>query len=87
MKFGRLATKNAAGALLGHSLEIAGRRVAKGSTITESLVADMMKDGITDIVAAQLDPGDLSENTAAARLAAHFTGPGVSAPKAHTGRV
>ena len=47
----------------------------------------MVKDGITDIVAAQLDPGDLSENTAAARLAAHFTGPGVSAPKAHTGRV
>ena len=87
MKFGRLATKNAAGALLGHSLEIAGRRVAKGSKITESLVADLVKDGITEIVAAQLDPGDLSENTAAARLAAHFTGPGVSAPKAHTGRV
>lgn len=87
MKFGPLATKNAAGALLAHSVEIAGRRVAKGSKITPALLEDLLEHGITEIVAAQLEPGDLNENAAATRLAAAFTDSGISAPKAHTGRV
>ena len=87
MKFGPLSTEDAAGAILAHSLEINGRRVAKGRKITESLLADMLAAGISEIVAAQLEPGDLSENAAADRLAGHFAGPGMRIPKARTGRV
>ena len=43
--------------------------------------------GINDVIAAQLDPGDVAEDAAADRLAQALLPPGLSATRATTGRV
>jgi molybdenum cofactor cytidylyltransferase len=59
----------------------------KGQTLDEAAVGELVQAGLTEVIAAVLDPGDVAEDECAALLAARLTGPGIGASRAATGRV
>ena len=64
-----------------------GRLVLKkGTLIGAAEVAALEAAGIADIVVARLEPGDVSEDVAAAEIAAAVAGEGVHVDRAFTGR-
>lgn len=84
MIFAPLSTAQATGAILAHSRLVAGRRWPKGRVLTPDDIAAATAAGISELVVARLDPGDVPEDPAAARLAAALAGPGTTAlPAAH----
>ncbi len=89
MKFGTIPTKDAAHALLAHSIALPKGRLRKGLRLTEDHIAQLQKAGIDEITVARLAPGDVDENTAAARLATALLAdhPHLSQTNAFTGRV
>lgn len=87
MKFGRIAVETAEGAILAHSIEIDGRRLRKAHVLTADDVLMLQRNGLREIVAAVLEPGDVGENEAAQALVEAFSMPGVTARPAATGRV
>ena len=87
MIFGPVATAAAAGAVLAHTRHLPGRVLRKGTVLDADAVAALQAAGVDEVVAARLEPGDVDENAAAARLAAALLGPGLSATRAGTGRV
>ncbi|QFT92747.1 hypothetical protein FIU86_07820 [Roseovarius sp. THAF9] len=89
MKFGPVALAEAAGAILAHSEHLPDGRLRKGQVLTEADVARLCAAGFTEVIVAVLEPGDLHEDDAAARLAAavHDGAPGLSPSRAFTGRV
>ncbi len=70
MKFGQVPVAEAVGTILAHSLKIDGTRLRKGQLLTPESVLRMQSAGLTQVIVARLDPGDLDENAAAAALAA-----------------
>ena len=91
MKFGPLPLAEAEGAVLAHSVRLNGQRLRKGGTLTPAHLADLARAGETEVIVARLDPGDVHENQAAARLAAALVpdpqAAGLRLTKAFTGRV
>ena len=77
MKFGPVPLDQAAGALLAHSMEAAKPpyetgaryRIAKGTVLAATHVADLAEVGQGDVVVARLEATDIGENEAASRLA------------------
>jgi molybdenum cofactor cytidylyltransferase len=55
--------------------------------LSDADVASLLEAGHKEITVAQYEPGDLDEDTAAARLAAAISGAGVRISQAATGRV
>ena len=76
MKFGRIAVSEAAGAILAHSLTTKQGVIKKGRTLGADEIARLVAAGHTDVVAARLEPGDVDEDTAAARIARAASGQG-----------
>lgn len=70
MRFGPVPLDQAEGTLLAHSLHLGDKRLRKGALLTASDLSDIRAAGIEEVTVARLDPGDLDENAAAARLAA-----------------
>ncbi|SFJ02611.1 NTP transferase domain-containing protein [Albimonas pacifica] len=70
MRFGPLPLAEAEGAVLAHSLTAAGRRLKKGCALTAGDLAALREAGFATVTAARLGPEDLSEDQAAATLAA-----------------
>lgn len=87
MKFGPCPSPDAAGCLLAHATPVGSERWAKGRLLSVADCAALTTAGITAVIVARLDPGDIGEDEAAAALAAQITGPGVDARPAATGRV
>jgi molybdenum cofactor cytidylyltransferase len=87
MKFGPVEVECAEGALLAHSLVAGERRFAKAHRITRADVETLHAAGIREIIAAVLEPGDLDEDAAAARIAAAITSRNVEVKPPSTGRV
>ena len=58
----------------------------KGTLIGAAEVAALEAAGIKDVVVARLEPGDVSEDKAAAEIAKAVAGPGVHVDRAFTGR-
>lgn len=91
MKFGRTPLDRAEGAILAHSLALPGGRLRKGQVLGPAQVAALVAAGHDHVTVARPEPGDVTEDAAAARLAgALVPDPGaarlrVSAP--FTGRV
>jgi molybdenum cofactor cytidylyltransferase len=85
--FGRMAASEAAGAILAHTLKAGGRTLKKGRVLDACDVAALEAAGVRAVVAARLEPGDLGEDEAAARIAQACLGPGMRATEAATGRV
>ncbi|MDK3016262.1 molybdopterin-binding protein [Pseudodonghicola flavimaris] len=70
MRFGPVPLTEAEGALLAHSVACGDRRLRKGLRLEAEHLQALAAAGETEVIVARLDPGDLHENEAAARLAA-----------------
>lgn len=88
MKFGPVPLSAAAGQVLGHN--IAGpdgqRVLRKGKALTPADIATLAALGRQSVYVAELEPGDVDENTAARRVARAVAGPGLKLPGAASGR-
>ena len=70
MKFGPMPVEQAEGAVLAHSLALPGGRLRKGRVLTGADLAALKEAGRAEVIVAQLEPGDVDEDTAAGALAA-----------------
>ena len=62
MKFGAVAPKDAEGAILAHSMMVAGNRLRKGSLLTQKDIAAMGLAGVEYVTVARLEGGDLGRS-------------------------
>jgi len=86
MKFGAVAPKDARGATAVHTIRQGDLVLKKGTLIGPAEIAALEAAGIKDVVVAQLEPDDVSEDVAAAEIAKKVAGPGVHIDRAFTGR-
>jgi molybdenum cofactor cytidylyltransferase len=86
MKFGPVPPAEALGATAVHSIRQAGMVLKKGTLIGPAEVQALQAAGISEIVVARLEPGDVSEDAAAAEIATAVAGEGVRVDHAFTGR-
>jgi len=86
MKFGPVAPKDALGGTAVHTIRQGALTLKKGTLIGAAEVAALQAAGIENIVVAQLEAGDVSEDVAAAGIAKAVAGPGVHVDRAFTGR-
>ena len=69
MKFGPVPPRDAEGATAVHTIRQGTLVLKKGTLIGPAEVAALEAAGIKDIVVARLEPGDVSEDKAAAEIA------------------
>lgn len=86
MKFGPVSLDDAEGAVLAHTLRPGAATLKKGTRLTADHLDLLRAAGVGEVFAARLDPGDLDEDTAAARLAEAVAGDCVRIDPAFTGR-
>ena len=86
MKFGSLPLEEARGGVAVHSIRKDKLVLKKGTTIDDAEIAALRAAGISEIVVAKLEPGDISEDEAAAKLATAAKGKFVRIDEAFTGR-
>ncbi len=86
MKFGAVAPAEAIGATAVHTIRQDGLVLKKGTLIGAAEAAALQAAGIKDVVVARLEPGDVSEDVAAAEIAEAVAGEGVHVDRAFTGR-
>ncbi|MBY6115606.1 molybdopterin-binding protein [Mameliella alba] len=91
MKFGSVPLDQAQGAVLAHSVALERGRLRKGRVLSAEDLDALRATGMDEVIVARLEPGDLGEDMAAARLAkALVPDPeraGLRIGKASTGRV
>ena len=85
MKFGAVPVAQALGAVLAHSIKAGDKNYRKGHVLDQADL-DLIKAHHNSITVAELEPGDIWENEAAARLASALKGPNVKIAEAFTGR-
>src|SRR5438128_5220345 len=81
-----MAPAEALGAIAVHSIRKGDLVLKKGTRIGEAEAAALQAAGIDEIVVARIEPGDVSEDIAAADIAAAVAGEGVHVDRAFTGR-
>ncbi len=86
MKFGPVPVAQAEGGIAVHSIRKPDIVLKKGTVIGKAEIAALSAAGIPEIVVARLDQDDVSEDQAAAEVAAAVAGKGVRVDKAFTGR-
>jgi len=86
MKFGAVAPHQAVGAIAVHTIRQSALVLKKGTLIGPVEAAALEAAGIKEIVVARLEPGDVSEDVAAAEIATAIAGDGVHVDRAFTGR-
>ncbi|MXY41247.1 MAG: NTP transferase domain-containing protein [Rhodospirillaceae bacterium] len=86
MEFGSVPIQEAEGAILAHAVRTAAGRLAKGRRLTKDDLAAIADAGFDRIAVARLDPDDLDENDAAARIAAALASDSLRAGPAANGR-
>ena len=86
MDFGRIATGDAAGAILAHGVRTGAGAFKKGRVLSAADVAALTEAGAETVVAARLGAGDVPEDQAALRIARAAAGPGCRIAAAFTGR-
>ena len=86
MKFGAVPVTQAEGGVAVHSIRQSGLVLKKGTLIGKPEIAALQAAGIAEIVVARIEPGDVSEDAAAAEIAAAVAGTGVRVDRAFTGR-
>ncbi len=86
MKFGPVTPGDAKGGIVVHSIRQGGLVLKKGSVVGEAEIAALKAGGIEAITVARVEPGDVSEDIAAAELAGAIAGEGVHVDHAFTGR-
>jgi len=86
MKFGAVAPRDAVGATAVHTIRQGALVLKKGTLIGAAEAAALDAASIAEIVVARLEPGDVSEDVAAAEIAGAIAGEGVQVDRAFTGR-
>jgi molybdenum cofactor cytidylyltransferase len=86
MKFGTVPLEKAEGAIAAHSIRHRSGSVRKGTRLDAALIAKLRAEGVGEVVAARLEPGDVHEDDAARRVAETLCGEGVRLDEAGTGR-
>jgi len=86
MQFGEVPIGKAEGAILAHSLKLGATALKKGRVLSLADVEAIAAAGLSHVVAARLDAGDIREDEAAARVAAAVAGAHVATSPAFTGR-
>ncbi len=86
MKFGPIPLDEAEGAIAAHSVRHRSGVVRKGTRLTRELVDRLLTEGIGEVVAARLEPGDVHEDEAARRVAETLRGENIRLDEAGTGR-
>ena len=86
MKFGARAPRSALGAINVHTIRAGALVIKKGHILGEREIAALVEVGTASVVCAELEPGELSEDVAAARIGRVLLGANVSLDAAHTGR-
>ena len=86
MKFGPASPADAVGGVTVHTLRQGSLVLKKGTTIGPAEVEALNKAGVKEIVVVRLEPGDVSEDVAAASIAQAVAGDGVNVERAFTGR-
>ncbi|MCH6586984.1 MAG: molybdopterin-binding protein [Proteobacteria bacterium] len=86
MIFGDTPLGEAEGAILAHSVKLGPVRFKKGRVLSADDLAALEKAGVTGVVAARLEAGDVHEDAAAGAVAAAIMGKGLTASAAFTGR-
>jgi molybdenum cofactor cytidylyltransferase len=86
VKFGPLPLDEALGAIAAHSLRHPSGVIKKGTRLAPEHIERLRAAGLTEIVAARLEPGDCHEDQAARRVADAIRGDHVRVDPAFTGR-
>jgi molybdenum cofactor cytidylyltransferase len=86
MKFGPVSPDDALGATAVHTIRQGSLVLKKGTVVGPADVAALKAAGITQVVVSRLEPGDVSEDVAAAEIAAAVAGEGARVDSAFTGR-
>jgi molybdenum cofactor cytidylyltransferase len=86
MKFGAVPVAQAEGGIAVHSIRKGGLVMKKGTAIGKAEIAALEAAEVAEIVVARLEPGDVSEDVAAAEIAAAVAGEGTRIDRAFTGR-
>ena len=87
MKFGQIPVVEAEGAILAHSQRFDHRTFKKGRVLSLDDIADLAAGGIDNVIAAQIETGDIGEDEAAKIIANAVTGTHAIAGVPFTGRV
>src|SRR5215469_18438310 len=87
MRFIESAVSDAEGAILAHAARVDGRLLRKGHVLAAADVDALARTGRETVTVARMEPGDIDENTAAARIAEVCAGENVRVGPAFTGRV
>lgn len=69
MRFGPLPLDQAEGAILAHSLHLESGKIAKGTALSADDLRDLAAAGLSEVIVARLEDGDLHEDAAAQALA------------------
>jgi len=86
MRFGEVPLAEAEGAILAHSLKLGTTAFKKARVLSPADLELIAASGLSRIVVARLEPGDVGENEAARRIAEAAAGDGVEAAAPFTGR-
>ncbi|MSP87201.1 MAG: 4-diphosphocytidyl-2C-methyl-D-erythritol kinase [Alphaproteobacteria bacterium] len=86
MIFGDLPLERAEGAILAHSVKLAGKTFKKGRVLSAADIAALRVAGIARVAAARLEPDEVGEDAAANRLAQSACGQHLTRSAAFTGR-
>lgn len=86
MQFGRFPVSGAAGAILAHGVRQGALSFRKGRKLSEEDVKALQDAGLCDITIAWVEPGDIAEDEAAARVSRAAADGSVRVGAAFTGR-
>ena len=86
ISFGEFPSDTALGVTLAHSLMLGEHKLKKGHVLTADDVEELKLAGIASVTGARLQPDELSEDDAAASVAALLAGNNAAPRKPYTGR-
>ena len=86
MRFDTVSPADAEGCVLVHSLRVGGRLLKKGRVLASADIEGIRAAGTTSITVARLEPDDIAEDEAAARIALALAADGARVGAAFTGR-
>ncbi|VAV91624.1 hypothetical protein MNBD_ALPHA01-869 [hydrothermal vent metagenome] len=86
MKFGEFSLSEVLGAYLAHGVRLSDGLLKKGHLITGADIRRLAENNITHVMVAILEPGDMTEDDAAARISRHIAGEHITCGEAFTGR-
>ncbi len=86
MKFGPVPVGDSLGGIVAHAVRRDGIVLKKGETVDAARIEALRAAGVADIVVARLEPGDIGEDAAAARVAVALAGETLRVERPFTGR-